>query len=212
MTSWGYNESREIECSERRMRAGIRWNQKLKIVKVKPPQIDIQINHMEKSDLPTVMEIERQSFPHPWPEIAFKQGARRTNPHCHFLVARTNSVPIAFIIFSIVADDVHITNFAVSPAHRRQNVGKYLLAKSLAHIKTQGGRNIFLEVRISNLPALNLYRQFGFRIADFRRKYYPDDGEDAYILWLPHLAEIEFHFEKELEVDKSSFASSGERN
>lgn len=165
---------------------------------------------MEKSDLPTVMEIERQSFPHPWPEIAFKQGANRTNPYCYFFVARTNGVPIAFINFSIVEDDVHITNFAVSPAHRRQNVGKYLLAKSLEHIRAQGGRKVFLEVRVSNLPAQNLYRQFGFRIADFRRKYYPDDGEDAYILWLPNLAEIDFHIDEESEDDSSSLANWSE--
>lgn len=165
---------------------------------------------MEKNDLPTVLEIERQSFPHPWPEIAFKQGARRTNPHCHFLVARAKGTPIAFINFSIVVDDVHITNFAVSPAHRRQNVGKYLLAQSLEYIRTNGGRTVFLEVRTSNLPAQNLYRQFGFRIADFRRKYYPDDGEDAYILWLPNLAELKFHFEGESKVDSSSFAISRE--
>ena len=184
----------------------------LKVVKVKPPSIDIQINHMEKSDLSAVMEIERQSFTFPWPEIAFMQGARRTNPHCHFLVARSNGAPIAFINFSIVMDDVHITNFAVSPAHRRQNVGKYLLARSLDYIRTQGGRKVFLEVRISNIAALNLYRQFGFRIADFRRKYYPDDGEDAYILWIPNLAEIELHIDEESEVDSSSLANSSERD
>ena len=200
------------ETSARRINARIRWNQKLKVVKVKPPSIDIQISHMEKSDLSTVMEIERQSFTFPWPEIAFKQGARRANPHCHFLVARTDRVPIAFINFSIVEDDVHITNFAVSPTYRRQNVGKYLLARSLEYINAQGGRIVFLEVRSSNLPALNLYRQFGFRIADFRRKYYPDDGEDAYILWISNLAEIEFHIDEESEVDSSSLANSNERD
>ncbi len=184
----------------------------MKVVKVKPPSIDIQISHMEKSDLSTVMEIERQSFTFPWPEIAFKQGARQANPHCHFIVARTDRVPIAFINFSIVEDDVHITNFAVSPTYRRQNVGKYLLARSLEYINAQGGRIVFLEVRSSNLPALNLYRQFGFRIADFRRKYYPDDGEDAYILWISNLAEIEFHIDEESEVDSSSLANSNERD
>lgn len=178
-------------------------NQKLKIVKVKPPPIDIQINYMEKSDLPAVLDIERQSFKFPWPEVAFKQGARRTNQHCYFLVARVNSLPIAFIIFSLVEDDVHITNFAVSPEHRRQNVGKYLLARSLEYIKSKGGRTVFLEVRTSNLPALALYRQLGFRMVDFRRKYYPDDGEDAYILWIPNLTNIEFHIGEYTENDNS---------
>lgn len=158
---------------------------------------------MEQRDLPIVLEIERQSFSFPWPEVAFKQGANRTNPHIHFLVARTCGVPIAFINFSIVEDYVHITNFAVSPTYRRQNVGKYLLARTLEYIRASGGRTVFLEVRVSNLPALNLYRQFGFEIADFRRKYYPDDGEDAYILLLPNLAEINFDIGRESNNDSS---------
>lgn len=159
---------------------------------------------MQQSDLPTVLEIERQSFAFPWPEIAFKQGANRTNPHCHFLVARAKGAPIAFINFLMVEDYVHITNFAVAPTCRRQNVGKYLLARSLEHIREKGGRTVFLEVRTSNLPALNLYGQFGFEIADFRRKYYPDDGEDAYILLLPNLSEIHFEIDQESKIDCSS--------
>ena len=41
-----------------------------------------------------------------------------------------------------------------------------------------------LEVRVSNSPAIEMYRRFGFRSAGRRRRYYHDNGEDALIMWL----------------------------
>lgn len=40
-----------------------------------------------------------------------------------------------------------------------------------------------LEVRVSNVVALELYKDFGFVIEALRPKYYEDTGEDAYIMW-----------------------------
>jgi ribosomal-protein-alanine N-acetyltransferase len=45
----------------------------------------------------------------------------------------------------------------------------------------KGSRDLFLEVRASNLPARTLYERFGFSPLSVRKKYYAD-GEDAMIL------------------------------
>ena len=47
--------------------------------------------------------------------------------------------------------------------------------------KTDGTREVFLEVAVSNLPAQYLYRQFGFRICGIRKNYY-GRYKDAYVL------------------------------
>ena len=39
-----------------------------------------------------------------------------------------------------------------------------------------------LEVRVGNVPALALYKKLGFKKAGVRKKYYEDNGEDAYIM------------------------------
>jgi [ribosomal protein S18]-alanine N-acetyltransferase len=44
-----------------------------------------------------------------------------------------------------------------------------------------------LEVRVSNTPAQELYRRFGFAIAGTRQRYYTDDGEDAFVMTTPDL-------------------------
>ena len=157
-----------------------------------PALTDIEIDFMRESDLRAVMEIERCSFADPWSESAFRQEMKCS----HVLVARHNRVSVAFIIFWIVLDEVHIANFAVSPAYRRRGVGKYLLARSLMYLRRQGGRKVSLEVRVSNIPAQKLYRQFGFQVAAIRRKYYLNNGEDAYVLCIPDLTKIDLRLDE----------------
>ena len=48
----------------------------------------------------------------------------------------------------------------------------------------RGMHEIFLEVRISNLSALSLYRQLGFTVKGMRKNYYSEPKEDAYIMSL----------------------------
>ena len=40
-----------------------------------------------------------------------------------------------------------------------------------------------LEVRRSNAGAIVLYERFGFKVAGLRRRYYQDNGEDAFVMW-----------------------------
>ena len=163
----------------------------MKSIKVELPFPEIQVDHMQESDLSAVMEIERSSFPYPWEEAAFREGLRQGNHHVYFLVARHHQNPIAFINFWIVEDEAHIANFAVSPDYRNQGVGRYLFAESLTYIQELGGNHVSLEVRVSNLPAQHLYKQFGFRIVDIRKKYYMDNREDAYVFQLSNLGKID---------------------
>lgn len=163
----------------------------MKSIKVELPFPDMQVDTMKESDLPTVMEIERSSFSCPWEEASFREGLRQGNRYVYFLVTRYCQNPIAFINFWVVEDEAHIANFAVSPDYRNRGVGKYLFVESLAHIQKLGGDHVSLEVRVSNIPAQHLYRQFGFRIVDIRKKYYMDNHEDAYVFQLSNLGKID---------------------
>ena len=165
----------------------------MKSIKVKLPFPGIKIDCMQESDLPAIMEIERSSFSCPWDEATFREGLRQANRHVYFLVTRHHQNPIAFVNFWVVEDEAHIANFAVSPNYRNRGVGKYLFAKSLAHIRELGGNCVSLEVRVSNIPAQHLYRQFGFRIVAIRRNYYMDNREDAYVFQLANLGAIDLY-------------------
>ena len=45
-----------------------------------------------------------------------------------------------------------------------------------------GCMDIFLEVRVSNIPALGLYRKLGFEVLSVRKSYYSEPVEDAYVM------------------------------
>ena len=141
---------------------------------------------MRMADVGAVLEIERLSFSSPWPAFAFEQELT-ANRLAHYRVARLGDRVVAFGGIWLMVDEAHITTFGVHPDHRRRGIGRRLLLE-LADVAQQlGSRRMTLEVRVSNEPAQELYRSFGFAVAGRRVAYYSDDGEDALVMTTPEL-------------------------
>ena len=135
---------------------------------------------MCESDLQQVLEIENECFDDPWSATYFKLSLKRPKSYEFFYVARCEDTVTGYIVFAVLCEEAQILNIAVPAAHRGQGVGKYLLASALEIIAVHNGREVFLEVAVSNLPAQYLYRQFGFRICGIRKNYY-GRHKDAYV-------------------------------
>lgn len=91
---------------------------------------------------------------------------------------------LGFAAFHRVIDEAELRNIAVDPEHQHQAVGKALLAEGNKRLRQAGGKRVFLEVRASNRPALELYFSMGFGVRSLRKDYYHDPREDALILAL----------------------------
>jgi ribosomal-protein-alanine N-acetyltransferase len=143
------------------------------------------IRAMTLEDLPAVMDIDRLSFPLPWPERSFRYELLE-NSASHMLVAAEpapgGSRPIGFIGFWQIVDEAHISTLAVHPDHRRGGLGADLLAAALDLAIQLGADMATLEVRVSNEAAVNLYHKFGFRVVGRRARYYRDNDEDALLM------------------------------
>ncbi len=130
------------------------------------------------------MEIERQSFPSPWPRQFFL--SELSQPHSTTLVARhpasAGGQIIGYIIFWILIDELHILNLAVHPSYRRRGIARRLLHEAMHRARVRGCHTAWLEVRPSNLAARRLYESCGFRLLMTRKRYYDDTGEDALVL------------------------------
>jgi ribosomal-protein-alanine N-acetyltransferase len=83
----------------------------------------------------------------------------------------------------IIFDEAHITTIGVDPAYRGRGLGELLLLALIDEAIRRGANWLTLEVRVSNEVAQALYRKYGFEIHGTRRRYYSDNGEDAYIMW-----------------------------
>jgi ribosomal-protein-alanine N-acetyltransferase len=100
-------------------------------------------------------------------------------PWARVRVARDDSGrAIGVLVAWLVADEVHVLDVAVHETRRREGIGRALLDDLASFARERGGRHVYLEVRRSNEPAINLYRHAGFTLHNVRKAYYPD-GEDA---------------------------------
>jgi ribosomal-protein-alanine N-acetyltransferase len=160
------------------------------------------VEPMRLDDVPEVMAIERESFPLPWPERAYRYELSQ-NQNSHYVVLRPTSArdaghwwralkrawrrsPRPKIIgyggFWMIAGEAHISTIAVDPGWRHRGLGELLLWDMLNRALPLEAFEATLEVRVSNQVAQNLYQKYGFEKVGRRRRYYQDNGEDAWIM------------------------------
>ncbi|HEX6507241.1 MAG TPA: ribosomal protein S18-alanine N-acetyltransferase, partial [Chloroflexota bacterium] len=82
----------------------------------------------------------------------------------------------------LMLDEAHITTIAMRTRWRGKGLGELLLASLIETARDVGAHRVTLEVRVSNEPAQNLYRKYGFVHEGTRPRYYSDNNEDAYIM------------------------------
>jgi [ribosomal protein S18]-alanine N-acetyltransferase len=98
-----------------------------------------------------------------------------------FLVAAGSHLS-GYVLARRVGEEAEILNLGVAPDQRRRGVGRGLVEAALAVLGAAGAREVFLEVRQSNVAALGLYDACGFRVVGRRAGYYRRPVEDALIL------------------------------
>ncbi|RZD14402.1 MAG: ribosomal-protein-alanine N-acetyltransferase [Candidatus Acidulodesulfobacterium ferriphilum] len=86
---------------------------------------------------------------------------------------------IAFFIFYTVLDEMHILDITVAKNEQSKGIGTFMLNYILKKYIDLGIKYFYLEVRVSNARAINLYKKFGFKIFMLRKGYYDDNKEDA---------------------------------
>lgn len=139
------------------------------------------IRRMEKSDRESVFEVEKECFIDYWSLKSFEDIFLQDINY--YFVAVLNQKIVGFIGCIDICGEVDITNVAVLKEYRGKNIGTALLAKLLEFLKEKNAKKIFLEVRITNISAINLYKKFGFEEYNIRKGYYNKPKEDALLMY-----------------------------
>ena len=149
----------------------------------------LEIRRMRPDDLEEVMVIEREAFRHPWSLELFRRELEHDWSTILVGVEPLSSASgkgseriVAFLIFWLVHDEVHILNVAVAPENRRKGIARILMAECEKRAHQASAALMTLEVRRSNQAALVLYREFDYRAVGVRPNYYVDEGEDAIVM------------------------------
>ena len=151
------------------------------------------IGAMTRADLDQALLIEQASFGMPWSRQLFLRELH--NPAISTLLAAFKDpgpsgkrpaarVVTGYIVFWVVADEMHILNLAVAPARRLRGIAKRLVQSALEKAYAKGARIAYLEVRASNTAAQKLYLGLGFTGISLRKGYYDRPTEDAVIMEL----------------------------
>jgi len=146
---------------------------------------------MEGRDIPEVLEIDRSSFTLPWTERAYRYEVEE-NKAARCWVATLDDRVVAMLVLWIILDEAHIATVATHPHYRRQGLGSRLLTRALVSAHEEGAVKALLEVRARHTTAQKLYRNLGFVEVGRRPKYYHDNDEDALLMTLDNLKDLEY--------------------
>lgn len=139
--------------------------------------MELPVIQLGPSDVDELIELESSCFAYHWTREQFLMGLERGA----FVVygIRIGKRLGGYIAFSLIADEMEILNLAVHPDFRKRKLGTSLLKHSFGVCKDEGIEKSFLDVKVTNTPAIELYRKFGYEQIGVRKKYYPDTKEDA---------------------------------
>jgi len=130
-------------------------------------------------DIYKVLNLENQNFDYPYPPeiINFLYECYRDT----FLVVENKEEVIGFVIGITQKDEGHILVIAIRDDYKKKGIGTFLMKKLMDIYEKNGIKKLKLEVRVSNVPAISMYKRLGFKITNRLVNYY-ENGEDGFLL------------------------------
>ncbi len=154
-----------------------------------PVNTDFQIfiSNMTVDDIENVVQIEADAYgQHHWSKSSFYD--EMNNNLARYYCAKTqNNKLVAYAGIWNIIDEAHITTIAVKPEFMRKHIGEALIVKILEDCYNNKIKYLTLEVRESNVPAIELYKKYGFSSLGTRKGYYQDNNENALIMWTENI-------------------------
>lgn len=148
---------------------------------------EISIHLINQEDVEEVFLIESLIHPdHHWSKESFYNEISN-NLARYFCVKNSENKILGFIGFWIILEEAHITTLGTHPDYRNLQLAQALLIQCIKTCYKEMVKYITLEVRESNIPAINLYEKFAFSSIGMRKNYYQDNGENAIIMFTQNI-------------------------
>ncbi|MBN1406372.1 MAG: ribosomal protein S18-alanine N-acetyltransferase [Calditrichaceae bacterium] len=144
--------------------------------------MNILIRRMQHTDVKVVFDLETQIFSDPWTLESFRIEVENRHNSYPCVLLKDNVIA-GYAVVWYYSGEIHIGNFAIHPEFRKQGLGKVLLENILNKFKDFN--TAYLEVRKSNIAAINLYKKFAFTELYVREKYY-SNKEDAIVMCMKY--------------------------
>ena len=144
----------------------------------------VQWRPLAPDDLAYVAALELQIHAAPWTIGNFRDALAAGYSA---RVGERDGRIVAYGVLTLAPGEAQLLNLSVVADARRAGLGRALLTQFLDDARRLGAEQVFLEVRVSNTPAIRLYEQEGFERVGRRTAYYPaatedDPREDALVM------------------------------
>jgi [ribosomal protein S18]-alanine N-acetyltransferase len=144
---------------------------------------DLELVTLTIEHLSAMVAIDQVCFGKHWSIETYRRELNSPNSHFVGIFEPTGSL-IGMGCFWAILDEAHITLLTVRPDWRRKGYGRLILRGLLHRAVKIGMLHSTLEVRGSNVAAINLYEKMGFESLGWRTKYYQNPEEDAVVMWM----------------------------
>ena len=141
----------------------------------------IRVRIAKSSDLDDIYDLDVQTFAMPWSKEALSYDILE-NDNAYVIVAEYEGEFAGYADIWTVLDEADLNSIAVRVDFRRKGIGDAIMLAMTEMLSANGVATINLEVRVSNMPAIKLYKKYGFNECGVRPGYYLDNGEDALIM------------------------------
>lgn len=140
----------------------------------------MEIRRSTPADAAQIAAAEALIFSDPWDERSVCDTISVTGAMCYTAVK--DGRVVAYLLGRAIAPEGEIYRIATLPEHRGRGIAYRLLDYACKTERGRGLEVLFLEVRSKNLPALSLYRSYGFKEGGVRKNYYKNPTDDAIIM------------------------------
>lgn len=138
---------------------------------------------MRADALAGVMQVEREAYDWPWAQANMADSIA-SGYLCLQLMGEPATL-LGYMVAMQGVDEVHLLNLTTAPAYQRQGWARVMLDALALWARSVNAQWLWLEVRVSNAPAIAAYAAFGFRRVGQRKNYYPGQHgqrEDAIVM------------------------------
>lgn len=132
--------------------------------------------------LDAVLAVEARAYAHPWNRTNFLD-ALHSGYQAQMLVA--DGTVLGYFVAMKGVDEVHLLNITVDPPYQGQGLSRIMLDALALWARGQSAQTMWLEVRVGNVRAIQVYEANGFRRVGQRKAYYPAGHgvrEDAIVM------------------------------
>ena len=147
-------------------------------------QTEVRFEPLAMERLSAVLQVEEKAYAHPWSRANFLD-VLHSSYQAQILMADTTI--LGYFVAMKGVDEAHLLNITVNPTYQRQGWAQVMLDAITLWARGQDAQYLWLEVRVGNLRALQVYESHGYKRIAQRKNYYASahgQREDALVMRL----------------------------